>query len=41
MDGGKTPGGTPSTVVDCLGYEIRILREGPIKEKELLAALKT
>jgi L-threonylcarbamoyladenylate synthase len=41
IDGGKTPGGTPSTVVDCLGYEIRILREGPIKEKELLAALET
>jgi L-threonylcarbamoyladenylate synthase len=41
IDGGKTPGGTPSTLVDCLGDEIRILREGPITEKELLAALET
>jgi L-threonylcarbamoyladenylate synthase len=41
INGGKTPGGTPSTLVDCLGDEIRILREGPITEKELLAALET
>jgi L-threonylcarbamoyladenylate synthase len=40
IDGGKTPGGTPSTLVDCTGDEIRILREGPITEKELLSALK-
>jgi L-threonylcarbamoyladenylate synthase len=40
VDGGKTPGGTPSTLVDCTGDEIRILREGPITEKELLSALK-
>ena len=41
IDGGKTPGGTPSTLVDCTGDEIRILREGPITEKELLSVLET
>lgn len=30
LDGGKTPGGVPSTVVDCTGVEPMILREGPI-----------
>jgi L-threonylcarbamoyladenylate synthase len=30
LDGGRTPGGTPSTVVDCTGEQIRVLREGPI-----------
>ncbi|HET9590049.1 MAG TPA: L-threonylcarbamoyladenylate synthase, partial [Anaerolineales bacterium] len=29
IDGGRTPGGLPSTVVDCSGETIRILREGP------------
>jgi len=41
IDGGKTPGGMPSTLVDCTGDEIRILREGPITEKELLSVLET
>ncbi len=41
IDGGKTPGGMPSTLVDCTGDEIRVLREGPITEKELLSALET
>ena len=40
IDGGTTPGGVPSTVVDCSQEEIRILREGPITEKELLSALE-
>jgi L-threonylcarbamoyladenylate synthase len=39
IDGGKTPGGVPSTVVDCSGKEIQILREGPISKDEILAAL--
>jgi L-threonylcarbamoyladenylate synthase len=39
IDGGKTPGGMPSTLVDCTGDEIRILREGPITEVELRSAL--
>ena len=30
LDGGQTPGGIPSTVVNCLGTEIIILRQGPI-----------
>jgi len=30
IDGGETPGGIPSTVVDCTSNEIKILREGPI-----------
>jgi L-threonylcarbamoyladenylate synthase len=39
IDGGKTPGGIPSTVVDCSGPEIRILREGPILKDQIWAAL--
>ena len=40
IDGGKTPGGVPSTLVDCMGEEIKILREGPITEHDLLDVLK-
>jgi L-threonylcarbamoyladenylate synthase len=40
LDGGKTPGGVPSTLVDCTGSEPVILREGPISLAELLSALK-
>jgi len=36
IDGGRTPGGVPSTLVDCTGDEIQILREGPISKDELL-----
>jgi L-threonylcarbamoyladenylate synthase len=39
LDGGVTPGGEPSTVVDCTQDETSILREGPIRETEILAAL--
>jgi L-threonylcarbamoyladenylate synthase len=39
IDGGKTPGGVPSTLVDCTGNEIRVLREGPITEEELRSVL--
>jgi L-threonylcarbamoyladenylate synthase len=39
LDGGRTPGGTPSTVVDCTGPEPVILRQGPISSKDLRAAL--
>ncbi|MGB8213692.1 MAG: L-threonylcarbamoyladenylate synthase [Anaerolineales bacterium] len=39
LDGGKTPGGTPSTVVDCSGSEPHVLREGPIAEAEIRAVL--
>src|SRR5687768_7028412 len=40
IDGGKTPGGVPSTLVDCSGDEIRVLRKGPITEDELQFALR-
>jgi L-threonylcarbamoyladenylate synthase len=36
IDGGETPGGIPSTLVDCTGEEIRVLREGPISGADLL-----
>ena len=37
IDGGKTPGGVPSTLVDCTGREPVILREGPVSQAEILA----
>ena len=40
IDGGKTPGGVPSTVVDCSTSEIKILREGPISENEIRSFLQ-
>ena len=39
IDGGKTPGGVPSTLVDCTSAELKVLREGPISLEELLFAL--
>jgi L-threonylcarbamoyladenylate synthase len=39
IDGGTTPGGVPSTVVDCSTSELKILREGPISLEELLSSL--
>ena len=35
LDGGKTPGGVPSTVVDCTTQDLKILREGPITLEEI------
>ncbi len=35
LDGGQTPGGAPSTVVDCSGAEPVILRTGPIKMEDI------
>lgn len=40
LNGGKTPGGIPSTLVDCTGREPIILREGPISLAELLSAME-
>ena len=37
IDGGKTPGGVPSTLVDCSSHETKILRAGPITLAELLS----
>jgi L-threonylcarbamoyladenylate synthase len=39
IDGGETPGGIPSTLVDCTGDEIQVLREGPISKEQLLNAI--
>lgn len=39
LDGGHTPGGVSSTVVDCTGPQPRILREGPIRLREILEVL--
>lgn len=35
IDGGECPGGVPSTVVDCSGPEVRVLRDGAIPWVEL------
>ena len=39
IDGGRTPGGVPSTLVDCTGTEIQVLREGPLSKDQLLKAI--
>ena len=39
LDGGQTPGGVSSTVVDCSGHTPVILRQGPISLEELQQAL--
>ena len=39
LDGGTTSGGVPSTVVDCTGSELAVLRQGPISMVQLLSAL--
>jgi L-threonylcarbamoyladenylate synthase len=39
LDGGQTPGGVASTVVDCTGSAPVILRPGPFSLDVLLAAL--
>ncbi|MBE9524414.1 MAG: threonylcarbamoyl-AMP synthase [Chloroflexi bacterium] len=39
LDGGRTPGGQASTVVDCLRPELKILRPGPLSLEDLLGAL--
>jgi L-threonylcarbamoyladenylate synthase len=41
LDGGNTAGGMPSTVVDCTGNTPVILRQGPISEDDLFAAIKS
>jgi L-threonylcarbamoyladenylate synthase len=39
LDGGRTPGGVPSTIVDCSGDGVRIVREGAIPEREIDRAI--
>ncbi len=38
LDGGRVPGGVPSTVVDCTAAQPRILRDGPITAAAIAAA---
>jgi L-threonylcarbamoyladenylate synthase len=40
LDGGRTPGSLPSTVVDCTGMEPKILRPGAISLEEIQNALQ-
>ncbi|MCB0118345.1 MAG: threonylcarbamoyl-AMP synthase [Anaerolineales bacterium] len=40
LDGGETPGGTASTIVDCTGEKPVILREGPLTMENLIFALE-
>ncbi|MBW8012099.1 MAG: threonylcarbamoyl-AMP synthase [Chloroflexi bacterium] len=39
LDGGRTPGGVPSTVVECTDSEINILRPGPITKRQIMSVL--
>ncbi len=39
LDGGRVPGGLPSTVVDCTRPRPVILRPGPLTEEDILASL--
>ncbi len=39
LDGGVTPGGTPSTIVDCTNGKPVIVREGPISLEQIMIAL--
>ena len=41
IDGGLTPGGVPSTLVDCTGKDIKILRKGPITLQEIRLKLSS
>jgi len=41
LDGGRSPLGVPSTVVDMSRGRAVLLREGPISRKEILASLRT
>lgn len=39
LDGGRTPGGLPSTVVDCTGSALTLLRAGPLSWELLMSVL--
>ena len=39
IDGGRAPGGVPSTVLDCTKAELAVLRAGPINLEEINAVL--
>jgi L-threonylcarbamoyladenylate synthase len=39
IDGGRSPGGVPSTVLDCTSENLTILREGPITWEDIQSVL--
>ncbi len=39
VDGGDTPGGLPSTIVEAEGLQVSIMREGAIGKKEIINCL--
>jgi L-threonylcarbamoyladenylate synthase len=41
VDGGPSPGGESSTVVDLTGEEIWLLRKGPVSGEEIMKALRS
>jgi L-threonylcarbamoyladenylate synthase len=41
LDGGRTPGGVPSTVVDCTANDLKILREGPLTLEAMRSKLSS
>jgi L-threonylcarbamoyladenylate synthase len=41
VDGGLSPGGLPSTVLDCVSYPPKVLREGPIDDEQISSLLGT
>jgi L-threonylcarbamoyladenylate synthase len=41
LDGGPTPGGVSSTIVDCTTDQLKILRQGAISEAEIDEVLAT
>ncbi len=41
IDGGKTPGGVPSTVVDCTSEDLKVLREGPLSLAQIKSKLSS
>ena len=40
LNGGVTPGGRPSTVVDCTREPVQVLRQGPITDREIYSILE-
>lgn len=41
IDGGRAPGGVPSTIVDCSGPEVKIVREGAIPASEIARVVRS
>ena len=41
LDGGTTPGGVSSTIVDCTTDQLKILRQGAISEAQIESVLAT